>query len=135
MSAGTEIKIEGLREFQASMRAIDKDLPKGLRVMFNDVVTIVANAARPSVPTLSGAAAASIKPQSTQRVGQVKAGGARVPYYAWLDFGGRAGHVHRPFIKTGRYLFPAYKAHKPEIETALEEGLMGLARGSGLVVE
>jgi hypothetical protein len=135
MASGTEIKIQGLREFQAAMRAVDKELPKELRLMFNDVVKIVADAARPMVPSRTGTAAGSIKPQSTQRMGQVKAGGGRAKYYPWLDFGGSVGRqksVHRPFLKTGRYLFVAYKAHKPAIEAKTAAGIMELVRKSGL---
>jgi hypothetical protein len=137
MAVGTEIRIDGLREFQAAMRAVDKNLPKELRLMFNDVVKIIADAARPMVPSRTGTAAASIKPQSTQRMGQVKAGGSRASYYAWLDFGGSVGRqksVHRPFLKRGRYLFVAYEAHKPAIEAATARGITELMRKSGLAV-
>ncbi len=130
-----EIKIEGLREFQTALRQAESGLQKQLRIMFNDVVTIVADAARPMVPHRSGAAAGSIKAQSTQRMGQIKAGGGKVPYYAWLDFGGHVGRhksVARPFYKSGRYLYPAYKTHKGEIETKLAHSLVELARRAGL---
>lgn len=134
-ATGTEIKIDGLREFQAAMRAADKDLPKELRLLFNDVVKIVSDAAKPMVPERSGTARGSIKPQSTQRMGQVKAGGGKAVYYPWLDFGGSVGRnksVHRPFLKRGRYLFVAYEAHKPEIEQTLAKKLEELVRKSGL---
>ena len=89
------------------------------------------------VPSRTGTAAGSIKPQSTQRMGQVKAGGGRAKYYPWLDFGGSVGRhksVHRPFLKTGRYLFAAYKANKPALEAATSKGIMELMRKSGLQV-
>lgn len=130
-----EIKVDGLRDLQASMRAVDKMLPRELRLMLNDVVRIVAEAARPMVPVKTGTAAASIRPQSTQRMGQVRAGGAKASWYPWLDFGGSVGRhksVHRPFIKTGRYLYVAFKARKPEIEVRLERGLTDLIAKSGL---
>jgi len=130
------IKIDGLREMQASMKAMDANLPKQLRIFMNSVVVMVADSAKAKVPHgRSGYAAASIKPQSTQRMGQVKAGGAKAPYYPWLDFGGSVGRnhsVHRPFFKKGRYLFVAYESHKAEIETKAIEGLNELARKSGL---
>lgn len=138
MADATIIKIDGLREFQRALKQAEDGLQKELRLMFNDVVTVVADSARAMVPHSSGAAAASIKPQSTQRMGQIKAGGAKAPYYAWLDFGGRVGRhksVHRDFLKSGRYLYPSYSKHKGEIEQKLVEGLTELLRKSGLATE
>lgn len=133
------IKVDGLREFQSAMRAVDKNLPKELRLMFNEVASTVVNAARPMVPARTGTARASIRAKSQQRAAIVQGGGTvKAPYYGWLDFGGHVGRRHsvsRPKVgKDGRYIYPAYIAHRPEIERQLAEGLSRLVRESGLAV-
>lgn len=131
------VRIEGLREFQASLRAMDRDLPKQLRLVLNEAATIVVDGARVRVPRRSGSAAASLRAQSSQREARVSAGGAGVPYYAWLDFGGAVGRrnsVRRPFIKDGRYIYPTLRDRRSAIVANLEEGLQQLANSSGLAV-
>jgi bacteriophage HK97-gp10 putative tail-component len=134
--AGSEIRIEGLIDFQKALRAADAMLPRELRLIFNDAATMVADAARPMMPSRTGALRASLKAASQQRVGQVKEGSARVPYAGFIDFGGAVGRhksVHRPFIAGGRYMSPAYRANRSKIEEMLATRLLELARRSGLV--
>jgi hypothetical protein len=129
------IKIQGLARLNRSLRAIDKDAPKQLRLVGNEAANIVVDDARPEVPTLSGRASRTVKAASTRTAAQVKAGGSKAPYYPWLDFGGRVGvnrSVKRQFIKGGRYIFPAYSDNRERIGETLESGLTTLIRDSGL---
>lgn len=132
------IKIKGLIEFQRALKAVEDGAQKQLRVVFNAVAETVAGGARRRVPTKTGKAKASVKVASSQREAIVKAGGARVPYYPWLDFGGRVGinkSVSRPFVTGGRYLYPSYDASRASIGPALERGLVELVRDAGLEVD
>lgn len=132
------IKIKGLIEFQRALKAIEDGAQKQLRVVFNAVAETVAGGARRRVPSKSGKARGSVKVASSQREAIVKAGGARVAYYPWLDFGGRVGihkSVSRPFVQTGRYLYPSYDANRASIGQAVEQGLVDLVRSSGLEVD
>lgn len=132
------IKIKGLIEFQRALKAVEDGAQKQLRVVFNSVAETVAGGARRRVPTKSGKAKASVKVASSQREAIVKAGGARVAYYPWLDFGGRVGihkSVSRPFVQGGRYLYPSYDASRASIGPALERGLVELVRDAGLEVD
>lgn len=132
------IKIKGLVEFQRALKAIDGEAQKQLRVVFNTVAETVAGGARRRVPTKTGRAKASVKVASSQREARVKAGGARVPWYPWIDFGGRVGihkSVSRPFVSGGRYLYPSYFANKDSIYPALEKGLVALVHDAGLEVD
>lgn len=132
------IKIKGLIEFQRALKNVENGAQKQLRVVFNAVAETVAAGARRRVPTKSGKAKSSVKVASSQREAIVKAGGARVSYYPWLDFGGRVGihkSVSRPFVQTGRYLYPAYDANRASIFPALEKGLEDLVRSSGLELD
>lgn len=133
------IKIKGLREFQRGLKATDRDLPKALRLAFNESADIVVSDARPRVPSRSGRASGSIRARSTQTKARVTAGGARAPYYPWLDFGGRVGRrnsVHRPYVgKNGRYLYVSFFANRDKFEESLSDGLVKVATAAGLAVD
>lgn len=136
--ASGAVRIEGLREFQAALRRMDGKLPRELRLVLNEAGQIVVRTAEPMVPHRSGAAAASIKMASSQREARIKAGSARVPYYGWLDFGGAVGRnrsVKRPFIKQGRYLYPAFRRNEGQVLAEMQDGLTRLARSSGVGVD
>lgn len=129
------IKVEGLKEFQRALKDADGESQKKLRLVLNDVSnTVVAGAAR-RVPRRTGRAAASLRAQSSQREARVIGGSKKVPYYGWLDFGGRIGRdksQRRPFIQAGRYLWPTVAANRQSLENALQKGLIDLAREAGL---
>lgn len=131
------IKVDGLAEFSRNLRKLDSELPKQLRVTLNDVAQLVVDEAKPKVPRRSGKAANSIKARSTRTQARVAAGGRKVPYYAWLDFGGRVGRKHavkRPFLKRGRYLYPAYESLRDsgKFQRTLQEALEQLVIRVGL---
>lgn len=131
------IKIQGLAEFNRSLRKLDKELPKALRLAHNKAAQIVVDYAQPRVPSRSGKARRSVKAKSTRTASRVSGGGKRVPYYPWLDFGGRVGprkSVRRPFIKEGRYLYPGLGANYDEIHQALLDALLQVAKEAGVEV-
>lgn len=130
------IRIDGLREFQKALRDMDRDLPKQLRIALNSASELVINYAKPKVPKRTGRAAGSLKVRSSQKAARIAAGGARAPYYPWLDFGGKipAGPV-RKFYTEGRYIYPGLKANKDKITQQLEVALTELAKGAGLEVD
>ncbi|WP_307962251.1 hypothetical protein [Salinispora arenicola] len=72
----------------------------------NDAAQVVVDWARPRVSRRSGRAARSLRVASTGKAVRVRAGGARVPYYPWLDFGGprRSWPFCAPPIPPGRPL-------------------------------
>jgi hypothetical protein len=137
VTATVALKIEGLREFQRGLKAMDKDLPKALRLAFNDAADIVVADARPRVPSRSGRAKGTVKARSTQTAARVIGGGRKAPYYPWLDFGGRAGRgagVTRPFLADGRYIYKAFYANRSRFTDAMEEGILTVARSAGIEV-
>lgn len=132
------IKVEGLREFRAGLRQLDAGLPKGLRVAANRAAQLVVDEAKPRVPRRSGRAAGTIRAASTQTAARVRAGGKRVPYYPWLDFGGRVGpggSVRRPFLKSGRYIWAAFAGNRDRIQAELATALADVARDAGVQVD
>jgi len=134
------IKVDGLAQFSRNLKKLDADLPKALRIALNEAADVVLGDAKSRVPRRTGRAQASIKAQSTRTAVRVKAGGARVPYFAWLDFGGRVGRkrsVKRAFLKEGRYLYAAYfdKRDSGELQTVLTKALLDVVRQAGLEVD
>ena len=137
--ADDAIRISGLREFRQGLKQLDSDLPKALRLAFNDAADIVVTDARPRVPSRSGKAASTVKARSTQSAARVVGGGNKAPYYPWLDFGGRVGRrksVKRPFLPKGRYIYNAYFRAKAsgQFQDALSNGLIQVARTAGIEV-
>lgn len=105
------IRIDGLRDLTRSLRQVDSNAAKQIRLALNVMADAVIAEALPKVPRRTGRAAKSIAARSTGKVARVKAGSNRAPYYPWLDFGGRVGpskSVRRAFLKNGRYIYPAY---------------------------
>lgn len=129
------IRIEGLKEFVRAVKRVDSDLPKAVRKAGNTAAELVVSVAKPRVPTRTGRARATVRAKSTQSEARVAGGGARVPYYPWLDFGGRVGRKHattRPFLKRGRYIWAAYADNIPQVQESMSESLSEIARSAGL---
>lgn len=136
--SGEPIKIEGVREFQRALKRMDADLPKQIRIVFNEATGIVVAYAQPRIPRRTGRAASSVKARSSQREARVAIGGNRAPYLPWLDFGGQGRKpgrpAPRPFIREGRYLYPSLTVKRQEITDVMEKGMLALAEQAGLTV-
>lgn len=131
------IKIEGLNQFVKGLKQIDTDLPKTLRVAFNEAADIVINDARPRVPRRSGRAAGTIKASSLRNKVRIREGGPKAPYMPWLDFGGRTGKnksVKRPFLKDGRYVWYSFAKRREEVLEKVTDALADAARAAGIEV-
>jgi hypothetical protein len=139
MAAAIEpIKISGLREFQRALKEMDGETQKQLKVVLDDAARLVVGGASRRVPARTGAARASLRAQSSQREAKVIGGSAKVPYYGFLDFGGSVGRkksVKRPFVTSGRYMYPAFAANRDSIYRALQEGIVKVAENVGLEVD
>lgn len=132
------IKIEGLAEFNRDLKKLGSDLPKALRLAHNEAAQLIVNYAAPRVPRKTGKAARTVKAKSTRTESRVSGGSARASYYPFLDYGGRVGprkSVKRPFLKEGRYLYPALAANYDRFAALLEEKLIDVAREAGVEVD
>lgn len=128
---GTGIKVVGLKEFQKELRAIDKDLPKQLRLANKEGADVVAEAAKESFASRGGVApkvAPSIRSAAEQRRASVKMGGKKYPFAGGAEFGGGkygkgnpkppgGGYTTQfePFRKTGYSMFPAIRDKRDEV--------------------
>lgn len=151
--AVAEINITGLRELRSALRKIDRSLLPELREELKGAVDIVVRDVQTSVPHNTGRAAASVRSVSSGNTIYLKAGGARVPYWGWLDFGGtlpdkrprrkkalagngfgpaaRARGATRPKIGEGRYIYPAIRRQTPKIIDAAGDAFDNAARKAG----
>lgn len=134
------IQIKGLREFVGNLRKLDADLPKVLRVAFNEAATSIVDEAVVHIPKRTGRAASTVRARSTPTAVRVTGGGNRAPYYPWLDFGGRVGKgksVVRPFYSDGRYIYASYfaKTASGEFQAALTRALLGAVERAGIEVD
>lgn len=133
-----KIRVEGLAQLNRALRRVSADAPKGLRLVGNEAADLLVTKTRPEIPRLTGAAAASLRAQSTRTSARVAVGGRKAPYYPWLDFGGQGrikGHpAHRDFRKGGRYLYPTLARQQQAIARILQEGIVAVARDAGLDV-
>lgn len=143
------VQVRGLKEVQKALKAIDKDLPKGLRTEFLVVARAVVGTAQGNAPRVSGRAAGSIRPRAAQTGAGIAFGGNAAPYFPWLDFGGTTGKGHRPgaaysgSVKRpwmgrpgdGRYVYPSIAEMTPEIEQAANDAVINLAKAAGFEVK
>jgi hypothetical protein len=133
---GEPIKVEGLAEVNRALRKLDKDAPKGLRLANNEAADLLVSKTIPKIPRKSGAAAKSVRAQSTRTSARVSIGGPRAPYLPWLDFGGQGRIAGRPaprqFIKEGRYVFPTLEENQSQIGKALQDALGKVVADAGL---
>lgn len=136
-----QVKITGLRDLQAALRAMDGESQKKLRLVLNKVAQLVVDDAAPRVPLgpgKGGHARNTLKPMSSQREVQVRGGGKRSSYYPWLDFGGTVGRhrsVKRSFLHKGRYIYPAWDRKRDDAIDLLQKSLVDLAQEVGLRVD
>lgn len=124
------LKVSGLSRLAGAFKKLDTDVPTRLKQSFLAIATTVAGKASAKVPVRTRRAAGSIKPRSTARGASIAFGGNVAPYMPWLDFGGSVGRnrsIHRPFIKSGRFVYPTIKEEgtyiREEVDKALEEAI------------
>lgn len=144
-TAQDAIRIQGLTEFLAKMKALQVQTPyRVTRVALNRAAEIVAVKARQLAPVDTGALRGSIRVSSTGKTAGVAEGSARVPYAGATDYGNKrhSGHgVGRkdsgglPFVATGRILYPAFQAERVSVQNAMDTALREAIVSVGLVVD
>jgi hypothetical protein len=135
------ITISGLREFRKSLKDMDPELAKRIRLVGNEAAKLIVADAQPKVPLgpgRKGHARYSIKVRSTQAAVRVSEGGNRYPYMPWLDFGGTIRQLHRkirrPFRYEGRFIWSSWDGKQDQVRQLLADGLAELAKDAGLDV-
>lgn len=129
--------VTGADDLRRALRATSDGLDEHVRAQFLDQARMVAADAAGHVPRQSGAARATVDAVILDQAATIVGGGGRVPYFPWLEYGGRVGRhqsVRRPFVRDGRYIGRAVDAAFADIEAAAARGVADAARGAGLEV-
>lgn len=99
------VRIEGLRDLQRELRAVDKALPRELRIVHKDVAEIIASAAQRRARALGGIhakAASGIKAGAEQRSGFIRLRPtATLPFLLGAEFGAKHNEARRVRTPSG----------------------------------
>jgi hypothetical protein len=135
----TRIEVKGLRELHAKLGRFDRELPRTVDNVLKDAAQLVVDDAKrriPLGPPKGGHAQSSVR---SAKIGagrrEVRAGGARYPYYGWLEYGGHVGRrkrTARAKVADGRYLNPAFAAKRDQVRRVAERGIARAIRAAGL---
>lgn len=133
------LKIDGLAELRrAFAKAGQVEQRKELAVGLKAAAEVVARDAQGRVPSRTGRARSAIRATSGGNRAFVVGGKAAVPYYGWLDFGGRVPRTGNarsvgPWSGAGkgpakgRFIYPAFDDRQMQVaalvETAVSKAL------------
>jgi hypothetical protein len=115
MANNATVGVVGVKALLSDLKKMGADtgpLAKAISAAGLKAVQPVAALARSSVPHSSDTLAGDIRTNATKTGATVRMGRARVNYAGWVEFGGTrpqgpSNRAARPFIRSGRYLFPA----------------------------
>lgn len=128
----------GIREARRALRRVAPEALPALRDELKKVAAPVVADIRANVPVRSGAARDSVRVTGGGNVVYLNAGRASVPYFGWLDFGGRLlpkgkrrGTQYRPVLNSGRYIYPAISRHGAQIQQGALKAIDAATRKAG----
>lgn len=142
----TQISSPNLAAVSDRVQRVTANLSRAFPHLAEDLAHRVLAETQRRIPHRSGTTAAT----GEVRGATVTFGGARAPWYPWLEFGGSVGRGHRrgkPWsgsVKrdwlgapggSGRYLFPALAAVKAECLAEAADALGGAAHDAGFEVQ
>lgn len=148
------VNIIGLSELRRALRKMDRESVRALNAGLKGAVQPLVPQIAATVPTSTGRARSSVRVTSSGGTVWLKGGGARVPYFGWLDFGGQlpghrprrkkammwsgaqhpsasAGGAYRTEIRSGRYIYPGAERHAEEATERTAIIFDGVARRAG----
>lgn len=134
-TTGPVVDVVGMKALRKDINRLTTDISgplyKALSAAGKRAVEPVAVRARSSVPHVSGDLAGTIRSGGTRTGGNVRMGKAAIPYAGFVEFGGTrpqgpTDRAARPFIPTGRYLFPAAYTEQPAVTSLYNDELEGL---------
>lgn len=129
------LKVEGLAELRRALKGAERmDDRKELAAGLKAAADVVAQDAKSRVPSVTGRARGAIRATSGGNRAFVVGGKASVPYYGWLDFGGRTPVTGNPRSRgpwagsgtgptKGRFIYPAFDARDNEVAHLVAEAV------------
>lgn len=127
------VKVDGLRELNAALRAIGPDAQKELREASKEVAEMVADDARAAAYTIGGVAAhvaPSLRAVAGVKSAGVAGGGARYPMFGGAEFGSYKHKQFKPWrgndSGAGYFLYPSIRADSDRITTTYTDAIDGI---------
>lgn len=137
-SSGGVLRVTGVKEVKAALKKLGRATERReftaaykrvARIAAADVARVV-----PTGPARGGHAKTKIKARATNASGGVLIPRRDVPYYGWLDFGGRTPNTGQPRSVgpwrgsgtgpgDGRYAYPTVWRNRPKYVRELDEAL------------
>lgn len=132
------VVVDGLRDLNKALKAANTEASDEMKAVLKGIAEGVVTDVRSRVPRRTGKAAASYRPRGGVKGASIAFAGSKAPYAPWLDFGGTVGKsksVKRPFIKGGRYLYPAINDNMADIEQKVADAIDDITGRYGFKVE
>jgi hypothetical protein len=120
------IGLRALNRDLTRMCADNGELNRAFQAAGREAASPVATAARASFPQDTGTLSGDVRVTGTRSGATVRVGRASIRYAGWVEFGGRRRVPHeseRPYVATGRYLFPAARNLSSAAATAYTSAL------------
>jgi len=115
----TRVEVHGFPQLAAGSADLFRRIPATAEARFQSVADQVAAMVRGRVPHRSGELAGSVQTNPVEDgVGVSIGSGGAGAYAGWIEFGGTRG---RPYIGSGRYLFPTAEGAEPLLVAAGEQ--------------
>ena len=111
------VEIKGTRELKRGAGRLAGNIDTAAQAAFKQTADQAGTLVRSRVPHLTGRLAASVETDA-QDHGALVGMGAGLPYAGWIEFGGGHG---RPYIASGRYLYPTALHAGPTLQRAGEQ--------------
>jgi len=134
MAEQPAVRITGLRELSKAFAKVDKEIGKDMRLGFLRIAQAIASTVASKVPKRTGRAAKSYRARASKGGAGIAWAGPKAPYVPWLDFGGNIARASRPFVPTGRYLYPTISEHRGDIDDMASDVIRAAARSAGFEV-
>lgn len=134
MPLKAELQVQNLGQVSRALRAVGAEAVSDIKTLGAKAGDIVAEDARRRAPVRSGRLRDSIRSTGQARGAVVRGGKASVPYFGWIDFGGKRGSSRaiRPFLRRGRILYPAIDARRKEVVEVYADGLRKIIKKHNL---
>lgn len=130
--AGSQIKIDGLKQLKRDLYRLDKSLLNDLKAVHKEASVVAAAAVSEMTPVRSGRLKKSVKQAATNKEGRIKAGTAsRVPYAGVIHFGAPSGSMRNAPIRGQFYGYRGIKQVLPKILKIYEKGLADIGSKLG----
>lgn len=120
------VQVKGWAELAAGTEKLAGNIDTTTRDNLAAVAATVAGRVSGSVPVQSGQLAGSVTVEVGPPVSVGIGAGAASEYAGWIEFGGTRG---RPYVATGRYLYPAADAAEPDVIAAAEQAATTETKG------